>query len=124
MKTITLKLAMIALFFCSFTAEAKRIQINESVTSSDGRVWQITGWIDVSAVFGWPPIKVNGYDITMTGSNGQSYHFQGRVFAPSGGNPRGISGPLVDLSTNREVDYIVSFLEIIDYFERTYPSNP
>lgn len=55
--------------------EAKKIQLNESVTSTDGCRWKIVGWIDVSFI----PPKINQYDVTITDCHGNVTHFVGLV---------------------------------------------
>ena len=63
-------------FLSSTTVEAKKIQIDTHITSEDGCEWHVTGWVDISARFGWPPVEVNGFDITISGPCG-THHFTG-----------------------------------------------
>ena len=85
-------------------AEAKTIKLNETVTSTGGCKWTITGWIDVNVEFGWPPISVNNYDITISGPCGK-HHFIGMVIPPSSSSSTyGIQGTLINIETMKEED--------------------
>lgn len=95
----------------SVSVFARKIEINNTVTSTGPNgpcEWKITGWVDVSVTWGWPPIVVNSYDITMDGPCG-NYHFNG-IVSNENNNPVIEEGELTDREM-QPVDF-ESFLQI------------
>lgn len=79
-----IKLVLVCAVFVGFLSQdalARKINLDHHVTSSDGCEWHITGWVDVSLEWGWPPISIDGYDVTMSGPCG-THHFQGLAIPP------------------------------------------
>jgi hypothetical protein len=70
--------ALMTTFFVPNIAEAKKINLNEFVTSTGGCKWTITGWIDV----GFFPPSINHYDVWVTDCHGNKTHFVGMRFNP------------------------------------------
>lgn len=110
------------LVVAGFTASAKKIHIDETVSSLDGCEWHITGWIDVDVVFGWPPVEITGYDITMSGPCG-NHHFQGGArVSPGGGGVTYYEPRLVNMDTGdqMELHQLPQLDEIIIYLDGAY----
>ena len=63
-------------------AEAKTIKLNETVTSTGGCKWTITGWIDV----GFFPPSINHYDVWVVDCHGNKTHFVGMAINPNNTN--------------------------------------
>ncbi len=79
-----LKLTLVCAVFIGFLAQdalARKIYLDHNVTSSDGCEWHITGWVDVSLEWGWPPISIDHYDVTLSGPCG-THHFVGMAMPP------------------------------------------
>ncbi len=109
------------IFALTLSANARKIYIeNETITATNGCVFRVNGWIDVSIEFGWPPISVNSYDITMSGPCG-TYHFKGIVHRDENGN-FAIQGELINLETMEKIEFweFIEFHEIIYFLERSY----
>lgn len=60
------------------------------ITASNGCVFHVTGWVDVS--FGFGGVSIDGYNIAANGPCG-NFHFQGLVAPPAGNNPDGEISP-------------------------------
>lgn len=48
---------------------AKRIPVNERIKSTDGTEWTLVGWIEIETQWGWPPVAIVAYELTL--SNGK-----------------------------------------------------
>lgn len=102
------------------SAEAKRYEIDRYVTSTDGCEWHITGYVDISTSFGWPPISINGYDITMEGPCGK-HRFTSGVKSTNNGlayfNP-----VLTNLDTGQDIELheFPQLSEIMNQLESEY----
>lgn len=119
-KMKNLKIIGMLLLFMTIakSAEAKRYEINRYITSDDGCEWHITGYVDISTSFGWPPISINGYDITMEGPCGR-HHFSGgskitndgiAFFDPKLTNLE--TGQIIDLQEFPQLSQIMNQLEL------------
>lgn len=121
MKNLFYGALFLALVGISFSANAKEIVINEQLVDGDGCVWTITGTIDVSTIFGWPPIQINSYDITMISNCGHDLHFTGSVVS-FGNNSNNISirGKLIEVKTKKQLNYneVKSFRFIISSVQK------
>ena len=117
MKNLLYGTLFLALVGITFSANAKEIVINEQVVDADGCVWTIKGTIDVSTRFGWPPIVINSYDVTMTSDCGHDLHFIGPVvsFGNNNSNNFSIRAKLIDVKTRKQINYneVKSFRFII-----------
>lgn len=114
-------LTAVVLLSTVFSLHARKIELDEHVTSVDGCEWHITGWVDVSLTIGWPPIEINQYDVTMSGPCGE-YHFQSGINS-SGGNGITYYNPtLYDLDLEEEVtlESFSQLSEVIQYLENKY----
>lgn len=99
---------------------AKEIKIDETVTDSDGCVWHIKGVIDVDVEWGWPPISINSYNITMSGPCGE-HHFEGLAHSEPGPGGVIIRGSLTDVINNQSLPLSTpSLILIIHYLEDMY----
>lgn len=114
-------LTMFSMLAFTNDANAKEIVIDETVTDSDGCVWHITGVIDVNVEWGWPPVSINSYNITMSGPCGK-HHFEGLAhFVPSPDGGVNISGSLTDVINNQsQLLSTPSLIFIIHYLEAKY----
>ncbi len=73
-------------------AEAKIINVKQTIHDQNGGVWNFTGWIEFDICC---PPALTHFDIWVTGPDGKKYHFKGMA-APGGqGNGWNIS-PLYD----------------------------
>lgn len=99
-KIVLLSLLLVAF---AFKADAKKVEIDERVTSVDGCIWHIHGWIDLGVVLGWPPVEVNGYDITIEGPCGE-YRFIGAIQSNEGGGISIYGGHLYNLETGEPAE--------------------
>lgn len=125
MKTLKIVLFItLAIIGFANPVHAKKVYVNETVTSMDGCKWKIVGWIDVSVEFGWPPVKINHYDIVMSGPCGK-HHFSGKVFNPENDDPNVATqwdGELTNLETNmiETIEEFTQFGEILRKLENSY----
>lgn len=56
----------------------KRVPVNEKIRSTDGTEWTLKGWIDIETVWGWPPVAIVAYELTL--SNGtDSWTFKSKA---------------------------------------------
>lgn len=73
---LALSLSIFFLTICPINSEAKKIKLKGEVFKlAGGGTWTVTGWIDVNILTG----EVNGYDVVITGSNGQKWHLLGLI---------------------------------------------
>ena len=93
---------LLVMFISVSNLYATKIAINTTHTSMDGCEWTITGWVDVSTTWGWPPIEINHYDITISGPCGK-HRFVGGVNS-SGGGTTFYNAHLFNLETGEEED--------------------
>lgn len=76
------QVALFTTFIFPNYAEAKKINLNETITSTGGCKWKITGWIDVSFI----PPSINHYDVWVTDCHGNTTHFVGIPVIPDNTN--------------------------------------
>lgn len=86
-----LLLFITAFFAMSFANEAfaKKIQIDITVTDSNGKTWVIKGWIEVDMCC---PPSLEHWDVWVTDGDGNKHHFTGMAYQGGNGGNGGQSG--------------------------------
>lgn len=85
MKKFVFSLMMIlilsSLLFSSTANASKRVYVNEYVTAvvnGDPCKLHVSGWVDLDVVWGFPPVEITHYNLTIEGPCGK-WKFEGSV---------------------------------------------